>query len=184
MKILVPGGERDMIIRPVVITTTDARTGKKVTGFMPGMGGSCPAGMVGTGGTGSWVNPMNSYMITQPYHADHNGIDLGAPVGTPVYAADSGMVIFSGWNDWGYGVLVVLDHAMAGRRIMPILTHGLSIVEISSRAASTLVGWAQPATAAALTCTSRCAGGTLRITRQVISAFSNLSFVQTSKRQL
>ncbi|MBN1311425.1 MAG: M23 family metallopeptidase [Anaerolineae bacterium] len=110
MKILVPGGERDMNIPNPVRTVTDQTTGKVVSGFMPGMGGSCPAGTPGGGGTGSWVRPMNDYMITQTFYAGHSGIDLGAPVGTPVYAADTGVVIFSGWNDWGYGILVVLDH--------------------------------------------------------------------------
>jgi len=32
----------------------------------------------------------------------HRGVDIGAPHGTPVIAADSGMVIFAGWNG-GYG---------------------------------------------------------------------------------
>ncbi len=114
MKILAPGGERDIVIKPVVTTRTDAKTGKVVTGFMLGMGGSCPAGASGSGGTGAWVKPLNSYMVTQAFYPGHNGIDLGAPVGTPVYAADSGVVIFSGWSNWGYGILVVIDHSGPG----------------------------------------------------------------------
>ncbi|MBN1426884.1 MAG: M23 family metallopeptidase [Anaerolineae bacterium] len=114
MKILVPGGERELIWKNPVVQTTDKVTGKVMTGFMPGMGGSCPSGTSGGGGSGSFVRPVNDYMVTQTFGPGHSGIDLGAPVGTPVYAADSGVVIFSGWNNWGYGILVVLDHSGPG----------------------------------------------------------------------
>lgn len=39
----------------------------------------------------------------------HNGIDLGAPVGTPVYAAKDGKVIEKGFNDI-YGYYVIIQH--------------------------------------------------------------------------
>jgi murein DD-endopeptidase MepM/ murein hydrolase activator NlpD len=39
----------------------------------------------------------------------HRGVDIGAPTGTPVLAADSGMVVFAGWNG-GYGNLVKIAH--------------------------------------------------------------------------
>ena len=40
----------------------------------------------------------------------HKGIDIAAPVGTPIFAAASGRVISAGWNSGGYGNLVKIKH--------------------------------------------------------------------------
>lgn len=39
----------------------------------------------------------------------HHGIDIAAPVGTPIRAARDGVVQFAGWKG-AYGALVILDH--------------------------------------------------------------------------
>ena len=39
----------------------------------------------------------------------HEGIDIGAGQGTPIYAAAAGTVIYAGWES-GYGNLTVIDH--------------------------------------------------------------------------
>jgi murein DD-endopeptidase MepM/ murein hydrolase activator NlpD len=53
----------------------------------------------------------------------HAGIDIAVPYGTPIHAAASGVVIYSGWMD-GYGNLVVIDH---GRSLATAYAHQSSI---------------------------------------------------------
>ncbi len=41
----------------------------------------------------------------------HAGIDIAAPVGTPILAAASGVIDYATWNDGGYGNMVDIRHA-------------------------------------------------------------------------
>ncbi|MBN2401122.1 MAG: peptidoglycan DD-metalloendopeptidase family protein [Spirochaetes bacterium] len=56
-----------------------------------------------TSGFGNRVDPINKQFR---FHA---GLDLACPVGSKVYAARKGRVIFSGYNG-GYGLLIILKH--------------------------------------------------------------------------
>ncbi len=68
--------------------------------------------------TGGFTRPVGG-SITSPYgwrvhpifkrRIFHSGIDIGAPYGTPIKAANSGRVIFVGWYS-GYGKVIIIDH--------------------------------------------------------------------------
>jgi murein DD-endopeptidase MepM/ murein hydrolase activator NlpD len=60
-------------------------------------------------GSGNFMWPVYGWM-SQGYREDHPAIDIAAPLGTFVTAADRGVVIKAGWNDQGYGIFVVIDH--------------------------------------------------------------------------
>ncbi len=67
----------------------------------------------GTGGSGQYFWPLDGGYISA-YQGDgrgHKGIDIAAPYGTPIYAAESGTVIETGggWNG-GYGNCVRVQH--------------------------------------------------------------------------
>ncbi len=40
----------------------------------------------------------------------HKGIDIAAPIGTPIVAAADGKIVSAGWNSGGYGNLVKIKH--------------------------------------------------------------------------
>ncbi len=93
--VVIPGGE---VIAPKRTYVTPTRTS----------GGSVVAS--GSGSSG-FVHPLPGAIRTQGIHG-YNGVDLAAPMGTPIRAAASGIVIVaknSGWNG-GYGKYAVIKH--------------------------------------------------------------------------
>lgn len=75
-----------------------------------GGGGAAASG--GGGGGGSWVRPLSCcYWVSAELwgYYGHEGIDLAAAGWTPIYAASSGTVSYSGWFG-GYGNAVFINH--------------------------------------------------------------------------
>lgn len=93
--ITVPGGNLATKATPKV----GAGSAKVVTTPLPAL-------------TGYFTSPMHTGRVTQGIHG-HNGIDVGAPSGTPVYAAAGGTVIVAkdnGGYNGGYGNYIVISH--------------------------------------------------------------------------
>ena len=103
--LFVPGGTRPNV------SWVPAR-GEELAGNAYLGPGACSGILYGNIGTGTFTWPtdhhwLSGYDYTPPVH---NGLDFDGDMGSPLYAADSGVVIYSGWSDRGYGNLIVLDH--------------------------------------------------------------------------
>jgi len=106
--LVVPGGVRDVqtLFRP------------RITRTNPGVArilgpGACGAVYDGPTGTGSfaWPTPLH-YVSGFDYNPGlgHPAIDLAGDTGHGITASDTGVVVYAGWNEWGYGNVVVVDH--------------------------------------------------------------------------
>jgi murein DD-endopeptidase MepM/ murein hydrolase activator NlpD len=85
--------------------------------------GKCAPTNLGPIGTGSYVWPSTERRVSgYEWTPDvgHYGIDIGGDTGNPIYAVDNGVVVYSGWNDWGYGNVIAIDH---GNGIQTIYAH-------------------------------------------------------------
>ncbi|MFQ3615171.1 MAG: peptidoglycan DD-metalloendopeptidase family protein [Cyanobacteriota bacterium] len=87
---------------------------------------SIPADGRLTSGFGYRVHPILGY---RRFHA---GIDFGAPTGTPIRAANNGVVIYSGWYG-GYGRSVIVDH---GNGITTLYAHASRVYVSEGQAVS------------------------------------------------
>lgn len=59
------------------------------------------------------LKPVQNALVTSPFGFrwghPHQGIDMAAPVGTPIVSAEVGKVVYSGWKQ-GYGNFVAVSH--------------------------------------------------------------------------
>ncbi|RME76958.1 MAG: M23 family metallopeptidase, partial [Chloroflexi bacterium] len=105
--LVVPGGEK-----PFVPRTVTAYSG--------------PLPENAATGTGSFGWPTSG-TITQGYWTGHPALDIASVLGAPIRAADSGHVIYAGWDDTGYGNMVVIDH---GNGFQTLYAH-MSVIYVS-----------------------------------------------------
>ncbi len=105
--LIIPGGRREYRSKVVTIPRSSPSVGSYLGP------GACAAATGATVGTGSFVWPVVG-TITQNFNPDtnHPALDIAAPVGTAIAAADSGVVVYSGptYANIGYGNLVIIDH--------------------------------------------------------------------------
>lgn len=80
-----------------------------------------------------WVSPVKSYRLTSPFGMRvhpikkvwkmHNGVDMAAPQGTPIYAAKSGKVTTTSYQAGGAGYYVSINHGDGFSSIYMHMTH-------------------------------------------------------------
>jgi len=105
--VMIPGGERELQ-QWVVPTIPVGRAGVISSVLGPG---SCDTSGYGIGGSGYFAWPAsNHYLSGNDYWSGHLAIDIAAGDGAPIYAADSGLVVYSGWISGGYGNMIMIDH--------------------------------------------------------------------------
>lgn len=88
--LVVPGGSKPYVARQVMAYA-----------------GPAPAGALKGSGSFGWPA---SGALSQGYWGRHRAIDISTWEGAPVIAADSGYVVAAGWDDSGYGRMLLVDH--------------------------------------------------------------------------
>lgn len=111
LRVVVPGGRRAYISwrSPIQTGTESGRANPEGT-IHPG---SCRQFYSGTGGSGAYINPMgpNPYRWTQDFVPWHPALDFASDEpDAPIYASETGVVVFAGWHREGYGELIIIDH--------------------------------------------------------------------------
>lgn len=107
--LIIPNGQREFVSwsAPLGITRENPASAR-VLGA-----GACDPVSGGAVGYGYYVYPTNKHYLSgfdYSTKTNHLGIDLAGNEGEAVYAADAGVIVYAGWNDYGYGNMVMVDH--------------------------------------------------------------------------
>jgi murein DD-endopeptidase MepM/ murein hydrolase activator NlpD len=106
--LFIPGGSRPFQSWSAPLISRKDPAKAKIFGA-----GYCGTVVDGYVGAGTFVWPSTEKFLSgydfSP-QTNHWGIDIAGALGNPIYATDSGVVVYAGWNDWGYGNVIVIDH--------------------------------------------------------------------------
>jgi Peptidase family M23/LysM domain len=107
--LVIPGGHREFISwsAPLGVTRENPASAR-VLGP-----GACDPVSGGAVGFGAFIWPANKHYLSgfdYTPNANHWGIDIAGNEGEAVYATDAGVVVYSGWNNYGYGNMIMVDH--------------------------------------------------------------------------
>ncbi len=106
--LVIPSGRREFVNWSAPDIPRDNPGVAKVLGP-----GACESVANGAVGNGTFIWPANNHFLSGfDYNpsANHPGIDIDGEEGDPVYAADGGVIVYAGWNNWGYGNTIVVNH--------------------------------------------------------------------------
>jgi murein DD-endopeptidase MepM/ murein hydrolase activator NlpD len=107
-KLFIPGGKREFISW----NTSGIRRDNPAVASVWGAG-ACGKQYTGPIGQEQWKWPATMQCLSGYDFSpatNHPGVDIKGHLGDPVYAAEAGVVVYSGDNGLGYGVLVIIDH--------------------------------------------------------------------------
>jgi len=123
-EILIPGGKREFR-QWVIPVIPRGKAGVSPNLYGPG---TCQGGYEGAYGTGTFIWPAaNQSLSGNDFWDGHLAIDIAAGEGAPIYASDSGVVVFAGGAYGGYGNMIMIDH---GNGFQTLYAH-LSSVRVS-----------------------------------------------------
>ena len=107
--LVVPGGHREFISWSAPLgMTRENPASARVLGP-----GACDPVSGGAIGYGTFIWPANNHYLSGFDYvpsANHWGIDIAGNDGEGVYATDAGVVVYAGWNNYGYGNMIMIDH--------------------------------------------------------------------------
>jgi len=103
--VMIPGGSREYM-QWVIPEIPRGAAGVATSPFF-----QCDTSGVYYGGSGYFIWPSAVHTISgNNYWSGHLAIDIGAGMGSPIYAADGGVVVYAGWMNGGYGNVIIIDH--------------------------------------------------------------------------
>jgi len=106
--IFVPGGSKSFFDWTLTILAREEPAESGVYGE-----GRCAPVYSGPIGTGVFIWPaVETYLSGYDFSPEinHYGIDVAGDLNDSLFAVDNGVVVYSGWNDWGYGNVIAIDH--------------------------------------------------------------------------
>ncbi len=106
--LVIPGGSREFVNWSAPLITRENPAVASIYGP-----GACEAVTDGPLGSGTFIWPTTETWLSgydYDESTNHRAIDIAGSLGNAVYAADHGVVVYAGWNNHGYGNVVMIDH--------------------------------------------------------------------------
>ena len=94
-ELVIPGAK---IPAPIIVPVIPSQFGTSTVDYSPSFG---------------WcIWPTTVRIITQYFSWYHNGLDIATPwsIAPPIFACSGGTIIRAGWDPWGLGLHVEIDH--------------------------------------------------------------------------
>lgn len=162
-RLVIPNGRREFVSwsAPLGVTRENPASAR-VMGD-----GACGPISGGAVGYGAFIWPSNKHYLSgfnYAPNANHWGIDIAGNEGEATYATDAGVIVYAGWNSYGYGNMIMVDH---GNNFQSLYAH-LSAINVGCGQS---VG--QGDVIGAIGNTGRSSGAHLHFEIRAISSFVN-----------